>query len=68
MRSRTQVSNEGSEHVTAPAVCICGWAISQRPIDSGSALHGLTLTVCKHCGVAGWTWVLVHAPLQKLAA
>jgi hypothetical protein len=62
------VSNEGSEHGTAPAVCICGRATSQRPIDSGSALHGLTLTICSNCGVVGWTWVLVHAPLQELAA
>ena len=42
--------------------------MSQRLIESGSALHALTLTVCSHCGVVGWTWVLVHAPLQKLAA
>ena len=62
------VSNEGSEHLAAPAVCMCGSVTCQRPIDSGSALHGLTLTVCPRCGVVGWTWVLVHAPLQELAA
>jgi hypothetical protein len=62
------VSNETSVYVSAPAVCMCGRVTSQRPIDSGSALHGLTLTVCSHCGVVGWTWVLAHAPLQKLAA
>jgi hypothetical protein len=62
------VSNEGSEHATAPAVCMCGGATSQRAIDSGSALHGLTLTVCSRCGVVGWTWALVHAHLRELAA
>jgi len=62
------VSNEGSKQAIAPAVCICGRATAQRPIDSGSALHGLTLTVCPTCGVVGWTWVLVHSrPLELVA-
>jgi hypothetical protein len=62
------VSNEGGEYVIAPAVCMCGRATSQRPIDSGSALHGLMLTVCSNCGVVGWTWVLVHSRPQELVA
>jgi hypothetical protein len=60
------VSNDGSEHDIGPAVCMCGRATSRRCIDSGSALHGLTLTVCSHCGVVGWTWVLAHSRPHEL--